>query len=78
VKDSQCEKKIYEFFSSKKYLIPRYVTVTSKMCCVCVATAGLGPDSHPQFFSQKLHEAASKCASEEEEAKKNQSNSSRE
>jgi hypothetical protein len=40
------------------------------MCCVCVATAGLGPDSHPQFFSQKLHEAASKCASEEEEAKK--------
>lgn len=50
-----------EFFIRKNDLIPCNVTVTSKLCCVSVESAGPGPAKKRnfRFFSQKLHEAAS-------------------
>ena len=50
-----------EFFIRKNYLIPCYVTVTSKLCCVSVESAGPGPEKNEtsDLLVKKLHEAAS-------------------
>ena len=53
--------KIVHFSSEKNDLIPCYVTVTSKLCCVSVESAGPGPEKTEtsDFLVKKLHEAAS-------------------
>ena len=53
--------KNHDFFIRKNDFIPCYVTVTSKLCCVSVESAGPGPEKNKtsDLLVKKLHEAAS-------------------